>query len=124
VVTDFQSVKTIFMKPAILSVMVALAAIAVFSGCGKSSEAPSATPPSQGINATDFRPAFATATPEIKTLVDQVMMNIQASLFPAALQELGKLAANPALNEAQKKAVSELTEQVKAKIAAIAGPPK
>ena len=112
------------MKPAILSVLVALAAMAVFSGCSKPSEAPPATPPPQVINATDFRPAFATATPEMKTLVDQVMMNIQGSQFAEALKGLGKLAANPALNEAQKKAVSALTEQVKAKIAAIAAPPK
>ena len=111
------------MKRTISLVAVAVAVAAFFTGCNKSSETPPGTPPPQAINATEFRPAFATASPEIKAAADQVMMNIQSSMFQEALSGLAKLSANPALTEAQKKSVADLTEQVKKKIAAIAAPP-
>ena len=81
-------------------------------------------PPPLVINATTFRPAFESASPEIKAAVDQVMMNIQDSTYPQALNGLATLAANPALTEAQKKAVSDLTDQLNKKMAAISALPK
>jgi hypothetical protein len=94
------------------------------SGCKKSAEPAAEAPPLQAINATEFRPAFASASTEIKTSVDRVMMDIQGSFYTDAQNELAKLAANPAINESQKKVVGDLAEQVKRKMAAIAGPPK
>ena len=103
------------MKKIIFSVLVALVSLTCLSGCKKSNQPP---PP------TEFRPSFADASPEIKAVVNQVMMNLQGSLYSDALKGLAKLAANPALTEVQKKAVSELTEQVKAQMAAVAAAPK
>jgi len=103
------------MRIIILSVVAALVGVMSLSGCGKSK--PASQP-------TEFRPSFATASPEIKALVDKVMMDLQGSLYADGLKDLAKLAANPALTEIQKKAVSELTDQVKAQVATIAGPPK
>ena len=48
------------------------------------------------------------------------MMNIQESLYADALNGLAKLAATPALTEAQKKTVADLTDQVQKKMAALA----
>ena len=95
--------------------MVALTSMMFVSGCKKSNQPP---PP------TEFRPSFADASPEVKAVVNQVMMDLQGSLYSEALKNLAKLEANPALTEVQKRAVIELTAQTKEKIAAIAGPPK
>ena len=94
------------------------------SGCKKSAEPAVDTPPMQAINAIEFRPAFASASTEIKASVDKVMMDIQGSLYTDAQNELAKLAADPAINESQKKVVGDLAEQIKRKMASIAGPPK
>jgi hypothetical protein len=112
------------MKTIMPSVAAVLAGMLLLCGCGKSSESAPGSPPPQIINAVDFRPAFASASPELKDQADQVMMNLQASLYTKALDGLAKLAANPALNDTQKKVVGNLTEQLKKKMAAIAAPPK
>src|SRR5438552_10707064 len=65
------------------------------------------------IDASQFRPAFSSAAPEIKALVDDVMMSIQDSNLTKALVDLDKLANNPSLTDPQKKVVNDLAEQVK-----------
>ena len=115
--------KNVFMRTIICLVGVVLAGLCL-NGCKKSAEPAAETPTAQAINATEFRPAFASASPQTKAVVDQVMMDIQASLYPGALNDLAKLAANPALTETQKKVVGDLTDQLKKKMAAIATPPK
>ena len=112
------------MKSLMLSALVAVSGVLLISGCGKSEQPVPGTPPPMAMNATEFPPAFASASPEIKALADQVMMDLQDSAYPEALSCLAKLAANPALNETQKKAVTALTETVKNKMAAIAGSAK
>ncbi len=97
--------------------------LVVFCGCGKSDQALPTTPPPQAIDAVAFRSAFASAGPDTKATVDQVMMSIQGSLYPDALKALGKLDNDPSLTEAQKKIVKDLIEQVKQKMAAIAAKP-
>jgi len=112
------------MKSLILSALVAVSGMVLISGCGKSEQPVPGTPPPMAMSASEFRPAFASASPEIKALADQVMMDLQASTYTEALSCLAKLAANPALNETQKQAVTALTETVKNKMAAIAGSAK
>lgn len=108
----------------ICSAGLVLAGMLLLGGCKKSAEPVVATPSVQSINATTFRPAFESASPEIKAVVDQVMMGIQSSVYSQSLDGLANLAANPALTEAQKKAVSDLTDQLNKKIAAMSAPPK
>jgi len=112
------------LRTTFLALVAALPVLALFSGCGKSSQPPPEAPAPQAINATEFRPAFASASPEIKASADKVMMDIQGSYYKDAVKELDKLAANPALNENQKKVANDLNSQVKRKMDAIAGPPK
>jgi len=112
------------MKKIICSAGAVLTGILLLGGCKKSAEPVATTPSAQVINATTFRPVFESASPEVKAVVDQVMMGIQSSVYPQALDGLANLAANPALTEAQKKAVRDLTDQLNKKLAAISAPPK
>lgn len=109
------------MRTIIRSAATVLVGTFLLSGCGKTTQSPPTTPP-QAINAVDFRPAFATASPELKDLADQVMMNIQASLYTKAIEDLDKPAAHFALNDTQKKVVGNLTDQLKKKTAVTAEP--
>lgn len=112
------------MRTMFLFVVAALAGMMFFSGCGKPEQAAPDVPPPQAINGAQFVQDFTAASPEIKALADHVMMDIQGSVYPDALTTLAKLAANPALNEAQKKSASDLTDQLKKKMADLAAPPK
>ncbi len=94
-----------------------------FVGCSKSESSGASTGEAQVIDATRFRPAFATAPPEVRAAVDDVMMSIQASLYPKALAGLDKLANTPTLTEPQRAAVADLTNQLKRKMAAEAPAP-
>src|SRR5260370_41225746 len=99
-----------------------LAAISLaFTGC-KKSEAPSSGN-AQTIDATQFRPPFASASPEVQATVDKGMTSMQASMYMETLAALDKLANDASLTEPQQKAVKDLIEQVKKKMAAVAGPP-
>jgi hypothetical protein len=95
-----------------------MAGTLAFAGCGKSEKPVITDGTVQAIDATKFRPAFSSASPQIKAIVDNVMMSIQASAYRETLVGLDKLAGLPDLNEAQKKVVADLTEQVKRKMAA------
>lgn len=96
-----------------------LASALAFAGCGKSDQPVIADGTVQAIDATKFRPAFSSASPEIKAIVDNVMMSIQASLYQDAVTGLARLAGRPDLSETQKKVVADLTEQVKRKMTAL-----
>jgi len=92
-------------------------------GCGKSEKPPPAATEVTGIDATQFRPAFASASPEVQAAVNKVMMSIQGSLYKDALVGLDKLAQTPGLTDPQKKAVADLSQQVTKQIAAMAKQP-
>jgi hypothetical protein len=94
-----------------------LTGVLSLAGCGKDTSA-SADSTVQVVDATNFRPAFESASPEIKAIVDNVMMSIQSSTYRNALTGLDRLAGMPALSEAQKKVVADLTGQLKKKLAA------
>jgi len=49
-------------------------------------------------------------------------MAVQSGAWPKAQRELDQLAANPALNSAQKKSVTDLAEQLKKQIELRAAP--
>jgi hypothetical protein len=87
------------------------AGLIAVAGCHKS-DTPS-TGSVQTIDASRLRPAFSSATPEVRATVDEVMTSLQLSNPAKALAELEKLANNPSLTEPQKKVVSDLMEQIK-----------
>ncbi len=93
-----------------------LAGVLIFSGCGKSKEPMPAGASVAVIDATKLRPAFESASPQTKAIVDDVMMSIQDSAYPKALAGLDKLAGLPDLTEAQKKVVADLSAQLKKKL--------
>lgn len=94
-----------------------LVLMTLFAGCSKHTDDTS-TQPAGTINAVQFYKDFDLAPPEIKTLVNKIMMSNGDGAFSDALKYLGQLDANPALNAAQKKSVADLTEQIKQKLAA------
>jgi hypothetical protein len=68
--------------------------------------------------ATALQKAFAGSAPEMQASVEKIYSGIRYGEYPAALAELEKLAANPGLNDAQKKTVNDVTEQLKQAAAA------
>lgn len=90
-----------------------------FAGCGKSDAPAPTVSTAHEIDASNFRPAFSSAKPEIKAIVDNVMMSLQGSSDKDALAGLNKLASLPDLSEAQKKVVADLSDQIKRKQAAL-----
>ena len=80
----------------------------------------------QVLDASKFRPAFASAPPEQQAIVDSVMMSIQGSDALKARAELDRLSKMPGVTEAQQKVVKDLSAQLDKKIAATAsaGAPK
>lgn len=96
-----------------------MAGALTFAGCGKSDKPVTADDSVQAIDTSSLRPAFLYASPEIKAIVGNVTMSIQSSAYKDAVAGLDKLAGLPNLNEEQKKAVADLTEQVKKKMASL-----
>jgi hypothetical protein len=88
------------------------------AGCGKHAADSPAQTSGQTFNAVQYYQDFASASPELKTLADKAWTSIQSGAFPYALKYLSQLGANPALNDAQKKSVAGLTEQVKKQMTA------
>jgi len=74
------------------------------------------------LDASKFRPAFASAPAETKATVDAIMTSIQDSDYKKALAGLEKLGSTPDLTEQQKKVISDLTAQLNKKVAATAPP--
>jgi hypothetical protein len=89
----------------------------VLTGCKKSEKPAPVSSTIQVIDATNFRPAFASASPETKAIVNDTMMSIQSVDYEKTLADLAKLSNLPDLSEAQKKAVADLSDQVKRKMA-------
>ena len=88
-----------------------------FVGCGKSEKPAPVESSVQIIDATNFRPAFESASPQIKAIVNDTMMSIQGIAYQKALADLDKLASLSNLTEAQKKVVADLSDQLKKKMA-------
>ena len=94
-----------------------LTAALVISGCSKSDQPAAGTGPVTvtTINATQLRPAFGSPTPEVSTLLDNVMMAIRSSKYDEALTGLDALGKTAGVTDAQKKVLADLTDQIKKK---------
>lgn len=84
------------------------------AGCGQSQKAP---PPTVingvKVDLPKFNQAFVTVNPELQSSLGKVSMAIRYGQYPEAVAELEKLASNASLTEPQKKAATELLEQLK-----------
>jgi hypothetical protein len=113
----FMAMKTMKLVSGLL-----LAGLLAFVGCGKSEK-----DQAQGIPATmdlsKFQQAFPSPTPEQQGNIAKASEGVRYSLYPNALVALDKLAADPALTEPQKKAVSDLIEGIKQTMAKAPAPP-
>jgi len=76
------------------------------------------------LDASKFRPAFASAPAETKATVDEIMTSIQDSSYKKAIAGLEKLGSTPDLTEQQKKVIRDLTAQLNKKVAATSPPPQ
>jgi hypothetical protein len=82
------------------------------AGCGKSGDVGDrGLPPAMDL--PKFQQAFPSPTPEQKNNIAKVSEGVRYGLYPNALAALDKLAADPALSEAQKKAVGDLAAGIK-----------
>jgi hypothetical protein len=90
------------------------ATLLVSAGCSKADKTPKA-PEFQGVQVDlpKLNAAFENASPEIKNTATQVGYNIRYTKYEDALMNLDKLVNDPNVNEAQKKVVNEVIEQVK-----------
>jgi len=89
-----------------------LAGLLGLAGCGKSdSVGDRGLPPAMDL--AKFQQAFPSPTPEQQSNIAKVSEGVRYGLYPNALAALDKLAADPALTEAQKKAVSDLVAGIK-----------
>jgi hypothetical protein len=96
------------------SVFVALTVgLLTVAGCGKSEPPKPATPPPGTVDLSSLQQAFSAPTPEASTSLDKLRFSIRYRTFNTALPELEKLSRLPNLTDEQKKAISEVTEQVK-----------
>src|SRR6267142_814053 len=66
----------------------------------------------QILDATKFRPAFASAPAEQQAIVDTVMMSIQGSDPVKARAELDRLSKMPGVTDPQQKVVKDLSDQL------------
>ncbi|MGO8679095.1 MAG: hypothetical protein ACLQVX_24915 [Limisphaerales bacterium] len=85
------------------------------AGCGKS-ETPAQKVPTYGNVAIDMpklRKALETAGPDAQTGIRNVTYGLRYNKYVDALMALDKLKELPSLNDAQKKTIDEVTEQVK-----------
>lgn len=96
-----------------------VAGMLALCGCGKSG---STTDKNLEANPTiKFSQAFPTPTPELQASITKVMLTVRYGQYPEAIVELDKLANNPQLTEAQKKAVNDMIEHVKKTASGAAG---
>ena len=91
-------------------------------GCGKSDKGQAAAIPAT-MDLPQFQQAFPSATPEQQGNIDKTVNGVRYRLYPDALAALDKLAADPALTEPQKKAVSDLVAGIKQTMAKAPAPP-
>ena len=95
-------------------IMICLLAITLAPvGCGKK-EYPKADQQTVTIDVPKLRDAFATASPDLKAISDEVIRDVQyGRSYSGGLAGLERLANAPGLTDDQKKIVAEVTDQVK-----------
>ena len=96
--------------------MATLAGLMALTGCNKTANTAAKGPVIRGVlvETPRLQQAFAgNTTPEVQNVLGRVQMGIRYGDFQTAVAELEKLAANPALSEPQKKAATDVAEQLK-----------
>ncbi|HEV2392039.1 MAG TPA: hypothetical protein VG146_06710 [Verrucomicrobiae bacterium] len=88
-------------------------------GCKQQKPPPGAA--FQEVNGAPLVQAFAAAQGDTQATVRKTIMDIQGSYYTDALGDLDKLASTPGLTDQQKKAVADLSDQVKKKAQEAAG---
>jgi hypothetical protein len=99
-----------------INVLIVLSAATLFvaSGCGKSNQTPQApTFNNVTVDIPKLTQAFAEASPELKALATQAGFSVRYGKYEDSLMALDKLVNDANVNEAQKKVVNEVIEQVK-----------
>ena len=94
------------------TVMIMLTGMLALAGCSK----PKAEAPKVGqvtVDIPKLQAAFASATPELQGTVGEVFRAFRYGEYPVVLANLDRLAQAPGLTDAQKKTVSDVTEQMK-----------
>jgi hypothetical protein len=106
-------------------VIIALAAgLLAVSGCGKSGEPKRGPLPPGAVDLSPLQQAFPNPPPEVTTSLDKLRFAVRYRTFDAALPELDKLSHLPNLTDPQKKAINDVTEEVKAAMKPPATPPQ
>ena len=94
---------------------VLVAGLLAFSGCGKKEPQTPAAYEIRGVKVDmpKLEQAFAGAGNDLQADVVQTTSNIRYGQYVEALVSLDKLVNNPSLNDAQKKVVNEVIEEMK-----------
>ena len=99
-----------------------VAGLLAFVGCGESKSVGNrGLPPA--VDLPKFLQAFPSPTPSQQSNIARASEGVRYGLYPNALAALDKLAADPALTEAQKNAVSNLVAGIKHTMAKTPTPP-
>jgi hypothetical protein len=99
--------------------IVLMAGALALVGCGKSNkQAPAAQQTPGVVDLNALQTAFPDPTPEVQAILGKLRFNQRYGFHDKNLPELETLSALPNLTEPQKKAIADVTEQVKAAIAA------
>lgn len=106
------------MKIRLLPLLAASVLLVSSFGCGKPAAKDATNSSEQTFNAVQLFQDFESAPPELSALADKAWKAVQCGSFAEGLKYLNQLAANPALNDAQKKSVAALAERVKAQMTA------
>jgi hypothetical protein len=104
--TLFMTMKTLNWISGLLLAGVLLA----FTGCGKADKSTEHGLPAAMAR---FDQAFASPTPEQKDIIFNVVQGLRYRRYPDTLAALDTLSSVAGLNDAQKKAVSDVTQEVK-----------
>jgi predicted small lipoprotein YifL len=93
------------MKPSLLSLVLLAILALTLTSCGKSGSA--------GIDPSPVEKSFASADDAIKAAATKAVNAVKSADYNLAMAELLKLAADPKLTDAQKRAVAEVLDQLK-----------
>ena len=103
------------MKALILLFVLCAAPLIALTGCGKKEGVASMTPyeiSGVKVDIPKLQQAFANS-PDLQPELNQAVSQLRYGQYLNTMQGLDKLAGNPALNDAQKKALATVIDQMK-----------
>jgi len=102
------------MKALLVLLSLGTVSLLTFNGCGKKEPPPQAAYDISGVK-VDIPKLQATFvnSPDLQPALNQAVSQLRYGQYLQTMQALDQLASNPALNEAQKKALAEVIEQMK-----------